>query len=488
MKQNIYFKVILLITVFICSDSPSQPYLLRDAFTNLSFSYITEMVSSNDGSNRIFVTQQRGLIYVFPNDSTITSRKVFLDISDRVSQTGYTPGLLGIAFHPNYVNNRYFFVFYTTEEAPLRTIIARYTTSATNPDSALKSSEFIIMTIPRSTPYNNAGKLAFGPDNYLYMGIGYGGESGDPENTAQNKTSLLGKILRINIDSSSNGNNYSIPPDNPFYGNSQGWRQEIYTWGMRNPWKFSFDNPTGRMWVGDPGQGAWEEIDIIQNGKNYGWRMWEGNTCFSPPCDTAGMTFPIWVYSHSEGCVIVGGYVYRGTYLAGLVGTYIYADHCSGKIWALHWDGINTPTNQLLLSASFLVSSFGVDQNNNIYACQYSTTGKIYRLSSDLIGIEPVSSEIPGKFSLGQNYPNPFNPTTNIKLQIPNEAFVKLTVFDVTGREVAELLNRQLNPGVYEVDWNGSNYPSGVYYYKLEAGDPSTGSGFSETKKMILLK
>ncbi|MGH2574568.1 MAG: PQQ-dependent sugar dehydrogenase, partial [Ignavibacteria bacterium] len=369
------------------------------------------------------------------------------------------PGLLGIAFHPVYSTNRYFYVFYTTEQTPLRTIIARYTTSPTNPDSALKSSEFIIMTIPRDYPYNNAGKLAFGPDNYLYMGIGYGGLGGDPENIAQNRTSLLGKILRINIDSSSGGNNYSIPPTNPFYGNTQGWRQEIFTWGMRNTWKFSFDNLTNRIWAGDPGQGQWEEIDIIQNGKNYGWRMWEGYSCYSPPCDTAGMTFPIWVYSHADGCVIVGGYVYRGTNIPGLVGKYIYADHCSGKIWALYWDGINPPTNQLLLSANFFISSFGVDQNNNIYACQYSTSGKIYRLSSEPIGIEPVSNEIPSKFSLSQKYPNPFNPKTIINFQLPMFNYVQLIIFDILGREIATLVNEQLKPGTYEVDWNAANYP-----------------------------
>ncbi len=484
MKGNICIKVILLIIFFGYSNSNSQQYILRDAYPNLSFTSITEMVSSNDGTNRIFVTQQRGLIYVFPNDSSVISPKVFLNISDRVTQTGYTPGLLGIAFHPNYLNNRYFFVFYTTEQTPLRTIIARYTTSPTNPDSALKSSELIIMTIPREIPVNNAGKIAFGPDGFLYMGIGYGGPGGDPENVAQNRTSLLGKILRINIDSSAGGNNYSIPPTNPFYGNSQGWRQEIFTWGMRNPWKFSFDLPTNRLWAGDPGQGAWEEIDIIQNGKNYGWRMWEGYSCYWPPCDTAGMTFPIWVYSHTEGCVIVGGYVYRGTNIPGLVGKYIYADHCSGKIWALNWDGINPPTNQLLLSASFLISSFGIDQNNNLYVCQYATSGggKIYRIISVPVGIEPVSSEIPSTFSLSQNYPNPFNPATKIQFALPTNSFAKIVIYDALGKEIETIVNEQLNAGTYEADFDGSKLSSGVYYYKLTAGD------YVESKKMLMIK
>ncbi len=486
MKRNIYINVVLLMILFSYSSSNSQQYFIRDAFPNLTFNSITEMVSSNDGTNRMFVTQQRGIIYVLPNDSTITTPKVFLNISDRVAQTGYTPGLLGLAFHPNYINNRYFFVFYISNESTLlRTIIARYTTSTVNPDSALKSSELIILSIPREIPVNNAGKLAFGPDNYLYMGVGYGGPGGDPENISQNRSLLLGKILRINIDSVSGGNNYSIPVTNPFYSNTQGYKEEIYTWGMRNPWKFSWDIPTNRMWASDPGQGDWEEIDIIQSGKNYGWRMWEGNSCYWGPCDTTGMTFPIWVYSHSNGCTIVGGYVYRGTNMPGLVGKYIYADHCTGKIWALSWDGVNPAINQLLLTTGFLISSFGVDQNNNnIYVCQYSTAGagKIYKLNYIPLAIQPISNEVPSQYSLLQNYPNPFNPITKLKFQMSNESFANLLVYDVRGREIATLVNEQLKPGTYEVEFEGFNYPSGVYFCRLEAGN------YVETKKMLLLK
>jgi len=459
-------------------------YSVTNAFPNLTFSHMTEMIPSNDGSNRIFVVTQNGVIYVFPNSPSVTTPKVFLDLSDRVSQNGGETGLLGMAFHVNYVNNKYFFVDYTTSALPLRTIVSRFTVSASNPDSALKSSEFIILTLNQPYPNHKGGKIAFGPDHYLYIGLGDGGSGGDPNNNGQNRTVLLGKVLRINIDSASNGNNYAIPVTNPFYGNTQGYMQEIYTWGMRNPWRFSFDYQTGRLWCGDVGQDAYEEIDILQSGKNYGWRLMEGFHCYNPPngCDTTGLTLPIFEYQHTAGnCSVTGGYVYRGTELTLLVGKYVYADYCTGNIWALTYDGVNPPTNELVVAAGFPISTFGLDQNNALYVCRYGNTAAVYKLTGSAIGIKINTHTVVG-YRLEQNYPNPFNPATRIIYSVPKQAQVTIKVYNYLGQELATLVNETKNEGQYSLTWDASGYASGVYFYRMTSG------GQTIEKKMMMIK
>ena len=228
-------------------------YSLDLAFTNLTFNNPVELVNSGDGTNRMFVLTQNGKIYVFPNTPSANA-KVFLDLSDSVTQNGSETGLLGLAFHPNYSNNGYFFVDYTTRQTPLRSKISRFSVSS-NPDSALRNSELVLITQVQPFANHNGGHIVFGPaDHYLYISFGDGGSGGDPNNNAQNKSVLLGKILRINVDSASGGNNYSIPPTNPFYNNTMGYRQEIFAYGLRNTWKYSFDIPTGRIWAADVGQ------------------------------------------------------------------------------------------------------------------------------------------------------------------------------------------------------------------------------------------
>jgi hypothetical protein len=460
-------------------------YSLANAFPNLTFSRMTEMQPSVDGTNRIFVVTQNGIIYVFPNNPSVTGPKVFLDISDRVSQNGSETGLLGMAFHPLYVNNKYFYLDYTTSALPLRTIIARYSVSAANPDSAVKSSEFILLTVDQPFTNHKGGKLAFGPtDHFLYIAFGDGGSAGDPNNNAQNRSVLLGKVLRINVDSTSNGNNYSIPVTNPFYGNTQGYRQEIFTWGMRNPWRFSFDPPTGRIWCGDVGQDVWEEIDILRSGRNYGWRIMEGFHCYNPSsgCDTTGLTLPIFEYQHLSGnCSITGGYVYRGTELPALVGQYVYADYCTGRIWSLSYDSIIPPVNQLLVFAGFAISTFGLDENKALYTCQYGNAGAIYKLAGTPIGINIITLTVMG-YNLGQNYPNPFNPTTRITYSVPKESQVTIKVYNYLGQEMATLVNEVKSEGQYQLTWVASHYPSGVYFYRMSAG------GQTVEKKMVLIK
>jgi glucose/arabinose dehydrogenase len=487
--------LIFTLTIFLNFGKASfAQYNLQQAFPNLTFSFPVEMVHSYDGTNRIFVVTQRGRIYVFPNNPSVASAKLFLDLSDRASQSGSETGLLGLAFHPNYENNGYFYVDYTTDQPPLRTIIARYQVSPSNPDSALKSSELVLMTVNQPFSNHNGGKIAFGPDGYFYLSFGDGGSGGDPMNNAQNRSVLLGKILRINVDSSSMGNNYSIPLTNPFYGNTQGWRQEIYTWGMRNMWKFSFDLPTGRIWGADVGQGAWEEVDILWSGKNYGWRIMEGFACYNPPtgCDTTGLTMPVWAYDRNAGASVTGGYVYRGPTVTTLTGKYIYADYVSGRIWSLTYDSINPVQNTLLHDAAFFISTFGIDQNNELYLCSYSTTGRIYRFDPVPIGVGGKNG-IPSSFELKQNYPNPFNPVTTIGFSLPlpsggGAQVLRLVVYDALGREIATLVNGELSPGTHEVRWDAGNLSSGVYFYRVTAVSTSTGEVITSEKKMVLLK
>jgi hypothetical protein len=298
-------------------------------------------------------------------------------------------GLLGLAFHPDYDNNGYFYVNYTADN-PRRTIISRFQVTS-DPNVADPNSEFQILTF--SQPYTNhkGGWISFrSGDGYLYIGTGDGGSSGDPQNNAQNITVLLGKILRIDVDG---GTPYAIPPTNPFYDStSTSIKKEIYAWGMRNPWRSSFDPVTDWFWCADVGQDAWEEIDLIENGKNYGWRCFEGNHQYNTNgCNYPEYIYPIWEYPHSPECSITGGYVYRGVNVPELVGKYIYGDYCSRKIWSLEYDGINPPINQLLVTAAGSITSFGIDEFMELYVVSFN--GKIYKFSpsSTCLNINAIS-------------------------------------------------------------------------------------------------
>lgn len=331
----------------------TQPYGFQVDFPQLSFSQPVGIFNAGDNSDRLFVIEQSGIIRVFhlqtPNDAL-----VFLDIQDRVLSGG-EQGLLGLEFHPNYINNGYFYVNYIMPN-PTRTIISRFTISNENPNQANKNSEHIILEITQPFSNHNGGQLAFGPDGYLYIGLGDGGGGGDPFGNAQNKSTLLGKILRIDVNPIFPEGNYTIPNENPFARNSLGYREEIYAYGFRNPWRFSFDFLTGKLWVGDVGQSRIEEVDIVENGKNYGWNIMEGNECYNVAfgCNETGLEFPIFDYDHTLGNAIIGGYVYRGSALPELKGSYIYGDYGSGKIWALFPDG----TNLLLGESNLNISSF----------------------------------------------------------------------------------------------------------------------------------
>lgn len=373
--KSLTIKYSIVISIIISNTSFGQ-FTLQNAFPNLTFNNPLFLTNSGDGTNRNFVVEQGGRIKVFTNSPNTLISKIFLDITDRVTSGGEM-GLLGLAFHPDYQSNGYFYVNYIADN-PLRTIVSRFQVTS-NPDSANKNSEFQILTFNQPYPNHNGGWIGFGPnDGLLYIASGDGGDAGDPQNNGQRINTLLGKILCIDVNG---GTPYTIPPTNPFYDSTNTQvKKEIYAWGLRNPWRCSFDSVTNRFWCADVGQDDWEEIDLIENGKNYGWRCYEGNHTYNMSgCNYPTYTFPIWEYSHSVGYSITGGYVYRGVNVPELFGKYIYADYVTKKVWALTYDGINPPTNQLLVTAAGPITSFGVDQNDEIYVT--SSNGKIYRFT-----------------------------------------------------------------------------------------------------------
>lgn len=320
-----------------------------------AFSKPLFLTTSPDHTDRLFVVEQDGRIVILTGGQRIPSP--FLDIAAKLS-TGGERGLLGLAFHPHYSSNGRFFVNYTRVQDGA-TVIAEYHVSS-NPDKA-DSHETIRLVIPQPYRNHNGGMLAFGHDAFLYIGMGDGGSGGDPENRAQNPEELLGKFLRIDVDGPPP---YRIPPDNPFIG--QQGKPEIFALGLRNPWRFSFDRNTGELWAGDVGQHSWEEINVIEKGKNYGWRLLEGTHCFNPATGcrlVPNLADPLTEYSHEHGrCSVTGGYVYRGTRILALQGTYLFGDYCSGEIW-----GYRNRQKSLLFDSDLKISSFGEDREGELY-------------------------------------------------------------------------------------------------------------------------
>jgi len=322
----------------------------------------------SDGPGRLFIVEKVGRIRVLQDGQLLDTP--FLDISDQVGDRGNEQGFLGLAFHPNYAENGLFFVNYTDNNG--NTVIARYHGTA-DPNIADPNSEVALLNVNQPFQNHNGGVLAFGPDGYLYAGLGDGGSAGDPQGNAQSLDTFLGKILRLDVDS---GNPYVVPPENPF-GN------EIWAYGLRNPWRFSFDRETDDMYIGDVGQNNWEEIDFVSAGApggiNFGWNYFEGNHAYegTPPQD-AQLVPPVAEYSHSQGCSVTGGYVYRGS-MPEWNGIYLYGDYCSGIVWGLIRSNGGW-FNQVLFEAVGNITSFGQDESGEVYIILDG--GQILRLSS----------------------------------------------------------------------------------------------------------
>lgn len=420
-----------------------------------------EMVNANDA--RMFVVQQNGIIKILQANGTVNSTN-FLNISSKITYGGER-GLLGLAFHPQYPTNGYFFVYYNDTGGNIT--VARYTRSSTNPDVADPSTEKIILNVPKPFDNHNGGSIHFAPDGYLWVVTGDGGSGGDPNNNAQNKNSLLGKLLRLDINATGA---YNIPAGNPFVGIDGA--DEVWAYGLRNAWKFNFDTVSGNVMIADVGQGQIEEINrmpLTQPGINYGWRCYEGNNAYNTTGCAAQstMTFPVAAYDHSGGkCSITGGYVYRGTQYPALQGRYFFADYCSTQIGSLNpddsitWSAASTGNN---------FSTFGVNNQNELFVAAVNS-GKIFRVTTSAV-LGTQENDLSTSIKV---YPNPASKTVFIEGVKDKNATVEIYNFE--GRKV-------LDQGKIDSDnsINISGIPAGAYFININSGNLK-----SYSKKLII--
>ena len=357
-------------------------------FPDLRIRRPVNLLHSGDGTNRLFVGSQQGVIHVFPNQPDVAETDIFWDMENQIAykREQFEEGLIGMAFHPKYKTNGQFFTYYTLKQPPHVSVISRWNVSKDNPNLADMSSEEEILRIKQPYWNHNGGTLIFGPDGYLYIALGDGGSGRDPHRNGQNRDTLFGSILRIDIDKKENNLNYAIPPDNPFVG-QPGAKGEIWAWGLRNVWRMAFDPQDGTLWAGDVGQDLWEEINLVTRGGNYGWNLREGAHKFGLSGSDArdDLIEPIFEYDHEVGKSITGGFVYRGKRLPELFGAYLYADFVSGKLWALQYDRAAKKVmgNRPLAGSGMPIMTFGQDEMGEAYCTD--DAGRIYQFvrSSD---------------------------------------------------------------------------------------------------------
>ncbi|AXG70915.1 soluble aldose sugar dehydrogenase YliI [Kordia sp. SMS9] len=462
MKRKIHLLLALVFPILMCAQG-----VLLNPFAN-GFTRPVDIKHAND--SRLFIVEQDGIIKILNPDGT-TNATPFLDIDARVRSTGNEQGLLGLAFDPNYTINNRFYVNYINNSGD--TVIARFTTSA-NPNIADDTSEEILLTISQPYINHNGGCMAFGNDGFLYIAIGDGGSAGDPQNFAQNLQSLLGKILRIDV---SGATGYTIPPSNPFVGSNAGL-DEIWSYGLRNPWKMSFDSDNGELWIGDVGQSNREEINnvpIVNAGYNFGWKCYEGNAIFDtsgcPPIAT--IAFPVSEYNYGGTpfrCAITGGYVYRGSMYPNIQGWYIFADYCSNEVGTLEpsimGNGWNMNMNHIGFNAN--LSTFGEDMNKEMYAAGLSD-GVIYQVYDPTLSIAENSLE-----TNYQLYPNPVSDYFQIRNQNAASQIKEVMIFSLDGSFIStttiltenqKITTNQLAKGMYVVQLISNN--DAVSYHKF---------------------
>ena len=350
---------------------------LEPVLGGLEFNSPTNLAQAPDG--RMFVTEQEGRVLSFPEEALSSADPAIgelLDIRDRVRTRGSEEGLLGLALSPDFAETGHFFVYYSASD-PRRSVVSRFASKA-GAERVSPDSELVILEVAQPYSNHNGGQLSFGPDGHLYIGLGDGGSAGDPLGSGQDTSTLLGSILRIDVSASALQEPYRVPPDNPFAAG--GGRGEIWAYGLRNPWRFSFDRTTGEMWAGDVGQNRWEEIDRIERGGNYGWNALEGSHCFSPSdgCQRNGTILPAWEYPLGSGaCSVIGGYVYRGEAIPWLDGVYVFGDFCTGEVMGLRQDD-DRYTDALLAATGLRIVSFGQDNAGELYLL--SQRSGIFRL------------------------------------------------------------------------------------------------------------
>ncbi len=457
---------------------PGAPGSIRvvRGLPNITFSAPVLVLSPPDGSNRLFIVEKAGRIRVVANNDAATATTVFMDISTRVQAAG-EQGLLGFAFAPDYSQSGYFYVYYSALNGAARSVISRFRVTS-NPDVADPNSETVVIEVPQPSYSNHkAGMIAFGLDNMLYIALGDGGSGGDPSNTGQNCSDMLGAILRIDPAGASP---YAIPSDNPYAGSTRyncgvhtnalsrkcgtnGYAtgeicKELYAVGLRNPFRFSFDQSNGNLWAGDVGQGAFEEIDLIRSGDNLGWAVFEGKSNYKNPSNLPMSQFraPILDYPRSDGYSVTGGVVYRGSNLPSLYGKYIYGDYGSGNIWALDYNGSSVVSNQKFTTLGGVVA-FGLDGNNELLALSINN-GNLYRF------LPPQTSGTPIPATLSQT--GIFTNTANLQIQagaIPYDVNAPLWSDGALKRRWLLL------PGTQQIEFNATeayNFPTGTAIVK----------------------
>ena len=459
--------------------------------------------TSPPGDPRLFIVEQGGRIKVLKHGQVLPTP--FLDIHTLVSQpAGFEQrGLMGLAFHPQYAGSRFFYLMYS--DLDWRINIVRYRASASNPDIADPASAFVVLRMILPAPNHIGGTLNFGPnDGYLYIGIGDGGEQGDPANFAQRDDLLFGKMLRIDVN---NGVPYGIPPSNPFAGPGLPL-DEIWAKGFRNPYRWSFDRETSDLYIGDVGQSMWEEIDYqsagSKGGENYGWHMMEGNHCYNPPqgCSSAGLILPIHEYQHIFHCSVTGGYVYRGSAIPSAQGTYFFADYCTGTIWSFRYQNglvsnFTDRTPELSPQGEVAwIASFAEDSAGELYMVDHDKVegqGEIWRIvpGAGSTGVDP-DADIPPEAALRlvPASPNPFSEQTQINVRIGYvPSSVRAIVYSAAGRFVDELAVDPvaLGSGAAALEWdgrdaNGLPCPSGIYMLRVAA------DGQEARERLILIR
>ena len=463
--------------------APTEP-----AFPLLpSFVRPADIQHAPDGTDRLFVVEQIGRVWVFENDPSTASRMLFLDIAGQVlSDTRF--GLLGLAFHPDYSSNGWFFVHYTAP-SPNRSVISRFSVSGSDPGAAEPGSEVVLLEVNQPHNFHNGGQLAFGPDGFLYISLGDGGPydgTPDPDGNGQNRATLLGSMLRIDVDTPSPPFPYSIPPGNPFAGNTEGWREEIWAWGLRNTWRFSFDSATGVCWGGENGENLWEEINHIEGGQNYGWKIMEGSTCFGGgACDPTGLTLPFYEY---DGLIdprrsVIGGYVYRGAANPEFQGMYIFGDFIRETIWSLDFEGGSAPVVTEIADGGFL-STFGLDAQNELLWANW-VTGQLHRFVPTVSSAPHEPSESPSsavRIVTGA-FPNPFTDATKLHYELATEGYVSAAVYDARGARVRDLGSGWRASGKHRLIWDGRDAlgraaVSGRYFCRIALGDDVAGQVF----------
>ena len=366
-------------------STPAQPTAVVPEITRVvgGLTAPLDVIDPGDDSGRLFVAEQAGRIRIVKDGALV--ERPFLDIRDRITSGGER-GLLGIAVHPAYPTDPRIFVDYTDLDG--NTVVSSFRVSANDPDTADRADETVILQVEQPFANHNGGGTVFGPDGMLYIGLGDGGGGGDPQGNGQRLDTLLAKILRIDIDRSSDGRGYGIPPDNPFVG-TPGARPEIWLTGLRNPWRFHFDRANNDLWIGDVGQGKWEEIDVAragQKGLNYGWNRTEGFHCFKPAegCDETGLTLPVAEYGHDLGCAVIGGVVARGATTGRLQGTYLFGDSCRDNLWLMSPVGDERREPVIALKMGRTLSSINEASDGTVYATSLSR--------GELLRIDPPAS------------------------------------------------------------------------------------------------